>query len=164
MALKIETEMRLGRTVLRCIQGAGYDAIIGGGAPRDWYCGRNCKDIDIFVRYEGDEPPVEALSNALQTEFTRVGQQYDRSYLDVYSFETGTKEIQIIFFRSEEETAKDHVLNFPTNLSRAWVDVEDSGHDVFFELGHRYQGGLHPNLRRPARSSMGLVRQVCGES
>lgn len=49
MIKSIEEQMYEADIILSTVQKIDPDCIIAGGAPRDWYFNRQCKDIDLFL-------------------------------------------------------------------------------------------------------------------
>lgn len=43
-------EKALATAILKSLQFLDKTAIVAGGAPRDWWFGKECKDLDIYIR------------------------------------------------------------------------------------------------------------------
>lgn len=125
---------------LRAIKDAGFpEAFIGGGALRDLDHGVEVKDVDIFVRWRGDET-FSMLSRALYSRAALDVTKHDADYqtdasmvLCVFEFHDtalGTEPIQVIACAPiDEETPREfmrHQLDrFDIGLCKIGFDGKD---------------------------------------
>lgn len=59
--MEMEEQMKRAEFVLGCIQVFWPEAVIAGGAPRDWYFNRVAKDIDIYLQADSQDIDVAEL-------------------------------------------------------------------------------------------------------
>lgn len=68
----IKQEKLLAQNILLRIMTIDPEALVAGGAPRDWEQGRECRDIDIFLRSNADAPwhAKPQIEKAMTVDFT----------------------------------------------------------------------------------------------
>ena len=101
------------------------EAVIAGGAARDWYMGRLCRDVDIII--PGISDPIlmsTVLKNSFK-EYSPVGRDYYemKGILSVVSKPKGSShfqpEIQLVFWSNPY--IHSIIGGFPSPLSKAFV-------------------------------------------
>lgn len=66
------------------------NAVVAGGAPRDWFMGKIARDIDIYVVVEPKKGGIllAMATTALDTEVKQLGKQYEELEQSMISFIT----------------------------------------------------------------------------
>ena len=72
----IEKQQSIARTILYKLEAADPHAILAGGAPRDWYLGNPCNDLDFYVHWPETTCSWERLR------FERLGLEVKRMVYD----------------------------------------------------------------------------------
>jgi len=112
--------------------------LLGGGAPRDWYMGKEANDLDFFL-FDEEALELKDVSEILGVEFYRlVAEKYGDEFnkMGVYEAEYKGQTIQFIW---RNQAPLETVKSFPVNMSQAWyIDGEVFATDLF-EIGVRYK-------------------------
>ena len=113
------------------------NAIIAGGAPRDWALGVPARDIDIF--YQVEDADFDLFKNHLgMRELTNHGYGYD-NVLSVHEYSAkGHTCIQLIRTACDPE---DYARSFPYNMSQCWI-----GEDRVFQYTHSFRFGFEHKI------------------
>ena len=165
--MSIRCEQHVAATVLSVLS-KRFDCLVAGGAPRDWYFGRECKDIDVFV---AGRPSKEELQDALRMPLEEASEKdYSRADFTTYNTEIGGKKVQIM--SCQEDRAMDVVEIFPSSLSKAWYDGECHYHPHFLmsvkysceigDMGNASDNNLLkcPEIQFFTSSLMGFFRHI----
>lgn len=121
-------EKRLGEEVLERIKKIDPNAIIAGGAPRDWWLGNECSDIDIYLKAPdlSSDPLRQAAISLLG--FTRVrsmsavDEDYDSlsDLLSVFEFDYEGKTFNIMFM--DEYCSFPYTGHFSCSICEIYYD------------------------------------------
>lgn len=121
-------ERRLGEEVLERIKKIDPNAIIAGGAPRDWWMGNECSDIDIYLK--APELSSDALRQAAISllGFNRVRSMsaVDEDYegitdlLAVFEFDYEGKTFNIMFM--DEYCSFPYTGHFSCSICEIYYD------------------------------------------
>ena len=102
--------------------------IIAGGAPRDWYLGRQAKDLDVYLYV-----PQNSLLRHFKTQLAAIGinnieqstlSNDDARYISnplvrwVFNYEESGEKIQLIVMK--ESTYTSVVQHFPLSICKVW--------------------------------------------
>lgn len=130
---------------LKKIRPIDPNAIVAGGAPRDWFLGRTPSDIDLFVYCSKDRMGITTFGDLLGGLFTDVDEvklidpsdsQYKMNpYLStVHDLRFVDKHLQIM--RMDRPTYTSVVQEFPLSISKIWYkDGKIIPHHHFLEGG-----------------------------
>jgi hypothetical protein len=129
--MNIEEQKEVANWILNRMEILDPTCIIAGGAPRDWYLGKECNDIDLYFYYRFSNEPEIFTSNALSKiglenivhigrENTEFPENYKRNpFLKrVYEIEQNGLKVQLI--QMIEKTFKHVVDDFPLNICQIW--------------------------------------------
>lgn len=172
--MSIELEKQFAHTCLREIELIDPHAIVAGGAPRDWYLGRQCSDIDIFMYSPLNQ---QSSSKLLKTLERLMGGNWRRMYgehvaatpdemtseykmnpdvIDVFerqAFDTQPK-LQVVRLSSPPYNVID---NFPLSISKVWFKNNTMHHTRDFNLTMKHKAifktldqyaDSHPYIRK----------------
>lgn len=125
MKLNKEREQSIAKETLEQLWQEWPQAVVAGGAARDWYLGKPISDIDIFICHEklhtGDVLK-EKLESILEEEVENLGDaKYAARQFEGFETVRGGVKIQFLFHHKDLETT---VAEFPINVSRVWWDGE----------------------------------------
>lgn len=150
---RINKQQTCAATALRLLNRAGFNAVILGGAPRDWLHDRLAKDLDIYIQYDQSKEQLFSVMNKIESAL----------YLEPYELVDITSQCDYV---RNIENGVTHVLNvlnlampiqiilcdrepmkmlevFHGSLSQAYATHEVSGLNVkgskVFELGKRFK-------------------------
>ena len=102
--------------------------IIAGGAPRDWYLGRQAKDLDVYLYV-----PQNSLLRHFKTQLAAIGitnieqstlSTDDARYISnplvrwVFNYEEAGEKVQLIVMK--ESTYTSVVQHFPLSICKVW--------------------------------------------
>lgn len=113
--------------VLHAIEGFDPTCIVAGGAPRDWWLGREASDIDLFFHYRegGTAREVKTLlERAIGKSVSRLGtdrfsEEYkvNKDLKTVWEAEIEGMRVQFMEMSIPTWTVVDH---FPLTICKAW--------------------------------------------
>lgn len=121
-------EKRLGEEVLQRIKKIDPNAIIAGGAPRDWWMGKECSDIDIYLKAPelSSDPLRQAAISLLGFNRVRSMSAVDEDYegisdlLAVFEFDYEGKTFNIMFM--DEYCAFPYTGHFSCSICEIYYD------------------------------------------
>ena len=128
--LKIMKEKNIADRVLHQIMIIDPEAIVSGGAPRDWYMGKSCSDIDVYFKSAADDSRLrEQIARALDTPIELVivkGNYYSKRHLDspygpkrysgnaniraVFDILVDDKKVQLIVITNETHSINEQLM------------------------------------------------------
>jgi hypothetical protein len=142
----IKMQQAVADTVLQRLLTIDPFAIVAGGAPRDWYLGREATDLDVYfhpnpnwnvmtVRNQLIAAGFELPNNTdLQENLMSVSQYLANQYLKaVYNPVNTAMKVQLMWM--SEPTFKSVLPKFPLNLCLAWYKNRKVHTETLFELG-----------------------------
>jgi hypothetical protein len=106
------------KAVLEAIRVKYPTAIIAGGAPRDFYYGKEVKDIDVWIAKDMNSLEFETIGT---TEFKSVSSGYPDSTMNVLKGTMFGVDVDIIFVACHDNEV-DIVNDFADDLSKVWFD------------------------------------------
>lgn len=159
----IQRQRRIGQELLSKLEVLDPCVVIAGGAPRDWYLGKEANDLDIYLSYHpnltlgSNKRSISKVLGIPEGAIETLGVQFDEN-VDrdteyainpdvrcVYEFEYRGIKVQIINMRTEFVD----VAEFCFNICQAWtVDCEHIyvtndfqyaiDHKIVYKTGHFY--------------------------
>lgn len=126
--MTIEQQKAIADDVLERLHVLDPHCIVAGGAPRDWYCGKEATDIDVFV-YVDPSITFTTFYNMLnKLGFTQVevldGKNISEHYTGnpelVCVYNVGGYDTPVQIMRMNSSTYTSVVPNFPLNLCKVW--------------------------------------------
>ena len=157
----IKMQQALADTVLQRLLTLDPFAIVAGGAPRDWYLGREATDLDVYfhpnpnwdvmtVRNQliarGFEftDAVDSLQQFNENEEERRSQYLANQYLKaVYNPINTAMKVQLMWM--SEPTFESVLPQFTLNLSRAYYKNDKISTDTIFDLGIKEKAIIRTN-------------------
>lgn len=145
----VEKQKEVANRVLKKVRFVSPFAVVAGGAPRDWFCGRIAKDIDIYMNWlSGEDLDIVKfqMEQVLGFSLKRIGKNnpnylYDPNLLQVLEGEFENETFQFMLIK----TLRVDVSNFALSVSQAWWDgsviFTTKDFDVSFEKGIVFQTG-----------------------
>lgn len=159
----IQRQKSIGQELLSKLEVLDPCVVIAGGAPRDWYLGKEANDLDIYLSYHpnltlgSNKRSISKVLNLPENVIETLGVQFDENvdrstkYVInpavrcVYEFEYRGIKAQIINMRTEFVD----VTEFCFNICQAWTSdceriyVTDdfkyaTDHKIIFKTGHFY--------------------------
>lgn len=125
--MSIEEQKAIADDVLEKLKFIDPTAIVAGGAPRDWYCGRFASDIDVFFYFRPDIP-VGQIERLLKEAGIDVYRSSDGKHIDplykknpdlrcIYYAKVDGVEVQLMSMFKPTFNVVDH---FPLNICKVW--------------------------------------------
>lgn len=129
---KIDKQKSIADKILKSLSKINPTVIVAGGAPRDWYLGKEADDIDVYIHYD-IAPPVHIarhlkedigfevevlgeLDEAKQTEYEKLP-----SLLRVFQGYVDEQRVQVMVL---SEPTYNIVQQFPVSSSKVWYCTE----------------------------------------
>lgn len=134
--MSIEEQKKIASEILDKLFIIDPYAIVAGGAPRDWYFGKEANDIDVFLyinnKYTTDirDKLIERLGFSLQkvgdtAELKALGYHTNPNILSVYNVLGYGTPVQLILMNAP---TWDCVIDqFPLSICKAWYKSEKKG-------------------------------------
>lgn len=117
----IEHEQAIASEIVGKLEREGYRPVVAGGAPRSWYLGESCNDIDVFLFTSPER--IKNIEDILQTKFEEKGEDYQVKaglLRAVYEGEINGKIVQLMFL---VVPPMHYILNnFPFTLCKFWFE------------------------------------------
>jgi len=112
------------------------DAMIAGGAPRDWIHGHGARDIDIFYHLEDEN--MSPFSNSIGVRELGGYSDYEDANGIVSVHEYSTRNHTAIQLIRTKIPVLQHIrTHFPMNMCKVWMNEDgDIGYDKSFEWGY----------------------------
>lgn len=143
--MTVEEQKAIADILLRKLQAIDPNCIVAGGAPRDWYLGREAKDIDIFVylpqienntqirrRFRGLDLHPEKMARLIDED----DPQYDNPAIQsVWEGKLAGIIYQVILMNAP--TFDSVIPMFDANIVKAWYKDGQIRATPDFVLGHR---------------------------
>jgi hypothetical protein len=152
----IKLQQAYADTVLAMIEHLDPFAIIAGGAPRDWYLGREATDLDVYfhpnpswnpkiVKAQIREAGFELLDRKPSEEHVEGWQQYlaNECLKAVYTPVNTAMKVQLMWM--SEPTFESVLPQFTLNLSRAYYKSKKITTDSTFDFGVRNKAIIRTN-------------------
>ena len=133
--MNLKEQMHTAATLVRALAHAlDFDAIVAGGAARDWFHGRVSKDVDIFVlfgcaykagTYEGYARPLARGLAGLGATDLEVFSSYRDSPRVAYVIKGSYAglDFDLIEYISHPRTPEEQVRQFDSNLNQVWLEL-----------------------------------------
>lgn len=148
MQTKIDHQKYVADIVLSKLELLDRYCIVAGGAPRDWYLGKEATDIDVYLYYPvvtKTQQKVDLLNELgldiqdRRYEDWRVPEVYEANHhiLQLYNSCIKGEKIQIIFVN--EPTFTSVVDTFPISISKVWYKKGDIRTTEDFEKSLKYK-------------------------
>ena len=144
--MRIEDQKNIANAVMYKLEAIDPYCILAGGAPRDWYLGREASDLDFYLCV-----PDRETQSAFESRLRRVGLSFDIAFKDsglanmeVYKNMPGIKGIYnltgfgmpIQVMRMRDPTFKSVVHEFGTSVCMAWYKDGKVKTTKVFEWSH----------------------------
>lgn len=123
----IKHQKQVADKVLAAIESFDLTCVVAGGAPRDWYLGRQATDIDLFFHYRPRASAKEVkmlLERALDVSVNRLGadnfsEEYkvNKDLKTVWQTEVDGVVVQFMEMVKPTWGVVDH---FPLSICKAW--------------------------------------------
>lgn len=147
MQTKIDRQKHVADIVLSKLELLDGNCIIAGGAPRDWYLGKEATDIDAYLYYPLDIKSkqriglLDALGFKLSSssENWKIPEMYEgnKKVEHLYNCDFLDEKVQIIFVK--EPTFTSVVDTFPISISKAWYKRKKIGTDQDFDISVKHK-------------------------
>lgn len=132
--------------LLDCLEIIAPHSILAGGAPRDWYLGKECNDLDFYIslpeglqsdRYQSmiDKVLLEGCKKVKENFETHSDPMYKHmeALRNIYYYEYKGIEFQLIRLESVKDVYK-AVSNMSCSICKAWYKGGKIGLDKDFKL------------------------------
>lgn len=141
--LEIEHQRNMAKYILRELNGNGFNAILAGGAVRDWYYGNPATDLDIFIAGEPNATQVCFLLGVDVQPLTE--EKYTDSGFEGFECTMEGHKIQFLFHNVADP--REVVYDFPVSASQCYWDGNTYWYSQLFQIGDRYEAiiGHWPN-------------------
>jgi len=138
MDMTVEQQKNIARDVMDGIKIIDPYALLAGGAPRDWYFGNPCNDLDVYYYSNGDT--ISASKGQLQSlfphvTFTNRSERFENKSVDehreVYNsmkflrrvYETQVGGLKVQFIQLEENKRQfDVVSAMDVSICQCWYN------------------------------------------
>ncbi len=124
--VSIDRQKEIGLEILSTLQ-QEFPTILAGGAPRDWYFGKEAQDLDFFVLgFPSQEEIEDALGEAIEPS---VEKEYEDMGFRTFNFERDGQAIQVM--ACKDDSLVGVVSRFPVSLCQISFDGEFHASDDF---------------------------------
>lgn len=147
------------------------EAVIAGGAARDWYVGRLCRDVDIIVPGISDPRLMRTVLKNSFGDYAPVGKDYPqvKGLLLVVAKPRGKlcfqPEIQLVFWH---DPSRDSIINsFPSPLSKAFVNCCKYGNQqitsicVYSDFSIAHEHKVHWQSNEMNGHKKDYIKKIC---
>lgn len=165
MQTRIDHQKYVADTVLSKLELLDRYCIVAGGAPRDWYLGKEATDIDVYLHYPQPTNVAQRLGLLNSLGFQVDSHREDWQVKEVYEMNQHIKQlyntqfldekIQIMFVNKPTFTSV--VDTFPISISKAWYKKGKIGVTEDFENSVKYKI-LYKTVESYKESSRYLVK------
>lgn len=147
MQTKIDHQKYVADIILSKLELLDRYCIVAGGAPRDWYLGKEATDIDIYLHYPQPTNVAQRLGLLSYLGFQidshredwQVSEVYEMNHniTQLYNSKFLDEKIQIMFV--SKPTFISVVDTFPISISKAWYKKGKIGTTEDFENSVKYK-------------------------
>ncbi len=118
----IEEQKKLAKHIVDTLKENGFNAIVAGGAVRDWYHSRTATDLDIFI---AGKPAPEAVVGMFGVGIRPLGdsEKYSNSPFEGFECDLQGEKVQFLFH--DVQDPRELVPDFPVSICQCWWDGEE---------------------------------------
>ncbi len=137
---KIEPQKKLAKHIIDTLKENGFNAIIAGGAVRDWYHSRPATDLDIFI---AGKPAPEAVVGMFGVGIRSLGdsEKYSNSPFEGFECDLQGEKVQFLFH--DVQDPRELVPEFPVSICQCWWDGDEYWFSEWFSIGERYSAIIY---------------------